>query len=163
MGNASAGDNVSGGELNMNTNGQLRIGYRRTNVPGQQQGNASLPTIDMNGDGIVDISGGTFNATASNVQVTVGYDNSTTPETNRVAELKIRDGGTANFTAGNKLLVGRWSDGTVTVEDGGTLNLADETVAIGYGPGTGTLNVTGGTINQTGNRLSIGDMAKVLV
>ena len=123
---------------------------------GQQQGNASLPTIDMNGDGIVDISGGTFNATASNVQVTVGYDNSTTPETNRVAELKIRDGGTANFTAGNKLLIGRWSDGTVTVEDGGTLNLADETVAIGYGPGTGTLNVTGGTINQTGNRLSIG-------
>ena len=157
VGNASRGEvNVSGGELNMNTNGQLRIGYRRTNVPGQQQGNASLPTIDMNGDGIVDISGGTFNATASNVQVTVGYDNSTTPETNRVAELKIRDGGTANFTAGNKLLIGRWSDGTVTVEDGGTLNLADETVAIGYGPGTGTLNVTGGTINQTGNRLSIG-------
>ena len=110
----------------------------------------------MNGDGLVDISGGTLNATASNVQVTVGYDNSPTPETNRVAELKIRDGGTANFTAGNKLMVGRWSDGIVTVEDGGTLNLADETVAIGYGPGTGTLNVTGGTINQTGNRFSIG-------
>ena len=157
VGNASRGVvNVSGGEFNMNTNGQLRIGYRRTNVNGQQQGNASLPTIDMNGDGLVDISGGTLNATASNVQVTVGYDNSPTPETNRVSELKIRDGGTANFTAGNKLLVGRWSDGIVTVEDGGTLNLADETVAIGYGPGTGTLNVTGGTINQTGNRFSIG-------
>ena len=113
----------------------------------------------MSGDGLVDISGGTLNATASNVQVTVGYDNNVNPgpgETNRVAELKIRDGGTANFTAGNKLLVGRWSDGIVTVEDGGTLNLADETVAIGYGPGTGTLNVTGGTINQTGNRFSIG-------
>ena len=160
VGNASRGVvNVSGGELNMNTNGQLRIGYKRANINGQQQGNASLPTIDMSGDGLVDISGGTLNATASNVQVTVGYDNNVNPgpaETNRVAELKIRDGGTANFTAGNKLLVGRWSDGIVTVEDGGTLNLADETVAIGYGPGTGTLNVTGGTINQTGNRFSIG-------
>ena len=160
VGNASRGVvNVSGGELNMNTNGQLRIGYKRTNVPGQTQGDASLPTIDMSGDGLVDISGGTLNATASNVQVTVGYDNNVNPgpaETNRVAELKIRDGGTANFTDSNKLIVGRWSDGIVTVEDGGTLNLADETVAIGYGPATGTLNMTGGTLNQTGNRLSIG-------
>ncbi len=173
VGNASRGEvNVSGGELNMNTNGQLRIGYRRTGVNSPQQGGPQMnaadpwPTIDMNGEGLVDISGGTLNATASNVQVTVGYDNAPsigqhyleqyrTPS-NAVAELKIRDGGTANFTAGNKLMVGRWSDGIVTVEDGGTLNLADETVAIGYGPGTGTLNVTGGTINQTGNRFSIG-------
>jgi hypothetical protein len=160
VGNASRGVvNISGGELNMKTNGQLRIGYMRSNVTGSQQGNGSLPTIDMNADGLVDVSGGTLNATASNVQVLVGYDNTANPgiaETNRVAELKIRDAGTVNFTAGNKLMIGRFSDGIVTVENGGTLNVADETLSVGYGPSAGALNITGGTINQTGNRISLG-------
>ncbi len=165
VGNASRGVvNISGGELNMKTNGQLRIGYRRINIDGSSQGDGNLPKIDMNADGVVDVSGGTLNAKASNVQVIVGYDNSDydsvselgPAETNRVAELKVREGGVVNFTAGNTLIVGRWSDGTMTVEEGGTLNLADETVAIGYGPAAGTLNMSGGTINQTGNRISLG-------
>jgi hypothetical protein len=160
VGSASRGVvNVSGGQLNMKDGGQLRIGYRRTSVNGQQQGNGSLPTIDMNGDGIVDISGGTLNAMASGVTVTVGYDNSPSPETNRIAELKIRDGGIANFTAGNKLNVGGASDAILTIEDGGTLTVSDETLAFGYGPANATVNMTGGALNLTGNAIHIGGWA----
>jgi len=167
VGNASPGVvNVSGGQLIVPTNGSIRIGFNRDNVPASQHGTPGVGTVPFNGSGLVDINGGTLNATASNTLVIVGRDDLLSGGTNEVesiyggssktAELRIRNGGTANFTAYNKLQIGRNSDGILTIDNGGMLNGSDEPLSIGTGPANGTLNIYGGAINLTGGRIDIG-------
>ena len=158
--------NVPGGQLIVPTNGAIRIGSTRSNVTSSQHGASGVGTVNFNGSGLVDISGGTLNATSSNTFVNVGYDDNLAGGTNAVealyggssktAELRIRDGGTATFTAGNKLIVGRFSDAILTVATGGTLDVSGEVLSIGYGPANATMNITGGAITSTGRRIEVG-------
>ena len=157
VGNASRGVlNLSGGEVSILTNGQFRIGYKRGGVSAGQHGIPGVGTIEMNGEGLVDISGGVLNVASSNSFVTVGYDDTTTNLTAAAAELRIRNTGTVNFTNYNKLIVGRYSDGVLSVSDSATLNVTGEPLSLGSGPSVGTLSMSGGTINVVDARFDVG-------
>ncbi len=104
--------------------------------------------IGANGSsGVVNINGGTLSA---NAVILVGYSGAGTGTINLTS-------GNLNQTAGGNFFIGNnGSSGTVTV-NGGTLT-TNAAMWVGFsGAGTGTLNLSSGTVNQSGIYFVVGN------
>jgi autotransporter-associated beta strand protein len=125
--NTSSSLNVSGGTLNMTGSGNIfrfgNSGQSFMNITTNGVANLSGSGIDLLASSQINVNGGTLNltnATQANsiVNVTAG------------SQMVVRGGGTLNMQAGTQ-----------------TMNTA-ESLWLGYGGTTGTLNLSGGTWQQ---------------
>ncbi len=159
------GDNLWSNNLNWNgdapPSGNIAIAGGLTAI---SNGNVSLSIGDLTigadgsfglnagpaGDGTLEVTAGTF---STSIGMRLGVAATTTTGT-----LTVKNTGTVDITAGN-LLAGNFNGiaatGVINVQTGGTLNLSTTGLQrIGHGS-SGTLNISGGTMNQSNAMLEI--------
>jgi len=156
--------NLGTGAVTLSANRVLSInGTSTLTVGGNINGNFGLSklgtgTLTLGGNfstsGTLLVNGGTLNIVSGTVTGTIGGNNPIRIANDAGTTATLTVSGSGTLTSGDSEIYvgqgGNTATATLNLMTGGTIN-ANNWFAIGRNGSTGTLNMTGGTINKTGN------------